>query len=137
MNIIVCIDKNNGMSFNNRRQSQDAVLRGKVMELCSGATLHMTPYSFKQFAEATANIEVSEDIWNCVVDNDFCFIEDVAGLQIDLVDTLYAFNWNRKYPADVTFPMDEFNKAGFQAVSEEEFAGSSHEKITLKIYKRG
>ena len=35
MNIIICIDKSKGMMFNNRRQSQDAVLREKFMSICS------------------------------------------------------------------------------------------------------
>lgn len=137
MNLIVCIDKNNGMLFNGRRQSQDSVLREKALELCAGAPLRMTPYSFKQFTENSTNVEVVEEVWSFAAADDFCFIEDVAGLAIEPVDTLYVFNWNRKYPADVTFPMDEFKKAGFRAASEEEFAGSSHDKITLTVYKRG
>ena len=33
MILIVCVDDHNGMMFNHRRQSQDRILRGDILEL--------------------------------------------------------------------------------------------------------
>ena len=60
MNIIVCIDKNGGMMFGGRRQSQDCVLREKILEVTSGSRLLMNSYSAKQFENAES-IVVDED----------------------------------------------------------------------------
>ena len=49
MKIIVCVDNQNGMMFNHRRQSQDRVLRKRIMELTGGKKLWMNAYSQKQF----------------------------------------------------------------------------------------
>ena len=54
MNIIVCVDKNNGMSFCGKRQSQDRVLRERVLEMTNGSRLLMNSYSAKQFESLDA-----------------------------------------------------------------------------------
>ena len=41
MKIIVCVDNQNGMMFNHRRQSQDRVLRKRILELTGGEKLWM------------------------------------------------------------------------------------------------
>ena len=42
---MVCVDDNLGMAFNHRRQSQDRVLRRKMLERTAGRPLWMSPYS--------------------------------------------------------------------------------------------
>ena len=51
MKIIVCVDNQNGMMFNHRRQSQDRVLRKRILELTGGKKLWMNAYSQKQFLQ--------------------------------------------------------------------------------------
>ena len=51
MILIVCVDDHNGMMFNHRRQSQDRILRGDILELAEGKILWMDAYSKKQFVE--------------------------------------------------------------------------------------
>lgn len=51
MILIVCVDDHNGMMFNHRRQSQDRILRGDILELTEGKILWMDAYSKKQFVE--------------------------------------------------------------------------------------
>ena len=46
MKVIVCVDKSNGMMFNNRRQSQDSVLREKVISLLDGKKLFLNESLF-------------------------------------------------------------------------------------------
>lgn len=135
MNIVVCIDKNNGMFFNNRRQSQDAVLRNKVNELCNGARLFMSNYSGLQFSDFP-DIIATDDFLSQAQNGDFCFIEDGVLPTVDSIENVFIFKWNRHYPADVYFELD-LKHNGFKRDKKEDFVGSSHEKITLEIYKRG
>ena len=133
MNVIICVDKNNGMLFNGRRQSQDSVLREKVLELCNNSALLVNEYTAKQFEE-NAPIIVDNDFLSKAQPSDFCFVEN-SEIPIEQVGKFYIFNWNRKYPGDVFFEVD-LKVNGFKKTAEEEFMGSSHDKITLKIFER-
>jgi hypothetical protein len=134
MHIIVCIDETKGMMFNNRRQSQDGVLREKVIELCKDSRLLMNEYSARQFGDYSG-ITVSNDYLSLADANDYCFIEDGVLPPAEKIENVIVFNWNRRYPSDVSFDFD-LKQNGFKSTETEEFAGSSHEKITLEIYKR-
>jgi len=134
MNIIVCVDKSNGMMFNNRRQSQDRVLTEKIMEICNGARLLMSQYSGELFSEYT-DIAVSDDFVSQANIGDFCFLEG-AEMPLENIENIYIFNWNRDYPADKYFTFD-LKTNGFKRVKKEDFAGNSHKKITLEHYRRG
>ena len=133
LNIIICIDKNSGMSFLGKRQSQDRVLREKVLEITSGSRLLMNPCSAKQF-ENTESIIVDDDFLNNANQGDFCFVED-REVTTENVESFYIFNWNRKYPGDLFFNVD-LKAEGFKKIKKEEFQGNSHDKITLEIYSR-
>ncbi len=133
MNIIVCIDKNKGMSFMGKRQSQDCVLREKILEISSGARLLMNSYSARQF-ENTESLIVDEDFFKNAGNGDFCFVEDKA-ISAENVESFYVFNWNRKYPSDLFFDVD-LKAEGFRKIKKEEFQGNSHDKITLEIYSK-
>ena len=133
MNIIVCTDKNNGMSFMGKRQSQDRVLREKILEISKGSRLLMNLYSAKQFENA-AGIIVDEDFLDNANQGDFCFVEDKE-ITSENVESFFVFNWNRKYPGDLFFNVD-LKAEGFKKIKKEEFQGSSHDKITLEIYSR-
>ena len=133
MNIIICIDKNNGMSFFGKRQSQDRVLREKMLEIAGDKKLLMNSYSAKQFENADG-IVVDEDFLNNANQGDFCFVEDKE-ITSENVEHFYIFNWNRKYPADLFFTVD-LKAEGFNRIKKEELQGSSHDKITLEIYSR-
>ncbi len=133
MNIILCIDKNGGMSFCGKRQSQDRVLREKIFEISSAGRLLMNSYSAKQF-ENNEGIVVDEVFLNNANQGDFCFVEDKE-ISAENVEAFYVFNWNRKYPADLFFNVD-LKAEGFKKIKKEEFQGNSHDKITLEIYSR-
>lgn len=133
MNIILCVDKSNGMLFNNRRQSQDRELISKITEISSAARLLMSPYSAQMF-EQTDNIISDENFLSLAGTGDFCFIER-AQLPAENIEDIYIFNWNRDYPADEYFTFD-LKANGFKRVKKVEFAGYSHKKITLEIFRR-
>lgn len=134
MNIIVCIDKKNGVMFNGRRQSQDKELRAKIMELCSEARLFMSEYSGLQFSEYS-DIVISDDFLQQAGVGDYCFIEDGVLPPAEAIENVVVFRWNRDYPADRHFDFD-LKDNGFNRQHKEDFEGSSHKKITIEIYKR-
>ena len=133
MNIIVCVDKSNGMMFNNRRQSQDKELITKVMEISSDARLFMNEYSLSMFSEQE-NITTCKDFLLQAQAGDFCFIEN-DDIPSENIEDIYIFNWNRDYPADAYFTFD-LKLNGFKRIKKEDFVGYSHKKITLEVYRR-
>lgn len=136
MNVIVCLDDNGGMMFNRRRQSRDRVLRKRIISMScdSGQRLLMNEYTYKQFADDVdaGSVTVAEDFLSKALTGEFCFAEDRELKPFeDKIEKLIVYRWNRKYPADVRFDLD---LTSWNQVSTEEFAGSSHEKITEEIY---
>ena len=67
-------------------------------------------------------------------DVDYCFIED-KDFSVDGVSEIILCNWNRSYPATRYFDID-LEKNGFSKVITEEIVGSSHDRITIDIYRR-
>lgn len=128
MKLIVCLDDNNGMMFNKRRQSRDRVLVENVLELCKGEKLYTNAYSAPLFPENT--VEIFENIED--IENAYCFAENFA-VNEECVDEIVVYKWNRVYPADVHFNIDLENRNLIETV---DFEGSSHEKITREIYRR-
>ena len=133
MKLIFCVDDNNGMMFNNRRQSQDSALRERAAALSSQSVLWMSEYSAKQFGEAE-NYRADNDYMSKAADEDFCFVEDLD-YSLDNCSEVVLYKWNRHYPADRYFESD-LKSLGFSLFSKKEFAGSSHKKITEEIYKK-
>lgn len=137
MNIIVCLDDKNGMMFNKRRQSQDKVLRSDIKDETKDSTLFMNKYSYKLYSDIdNGNIKVCEDYFNKCGDTDFCLVEDKTLINYtDKINTIIAYSWNRIYPSDLHFDIN-LNNDLWELISEEDFKGSSHEKITKRIYRR-
>ncbi len=134
MKIFVCLDNQNGLMFNGRRQSMDKAAREKMLNLSGGSPLWMNAYSAGQFDGPPAQIVVDEQFLEKADAQDFCFAETCA-FSFEDVSDIFIFRWNRLYPADSTFDVQSLEK-DFTLVSTEEFPGNSHEKITLEIYRR-
>ena len=133
MKIAVCIEKSGGMLFNNRRVSKDSILQQKLLECVGEGKILLNEYSAKQFT-TTEHLQVSDDFLTIASDEDICFIENVE-IPMDQVKQVYLFKWNRDYPADTYFDYN-LKELGFKKVRSEDFAGSSHKKITLEVYQR-
>ena len=131
MILIVCIDKKNGMMFNKRRQSQDRVVREKILEHAAGGKLWMSSYSAKQFTEGGEFIE-DEDCVTKAGEGEYCFVED-KDFSLENCEQVILYHWNRQYPGDRFFKED-LKANGYRKISETEFAGYSHEKITEQIF---
>lgn len=110
----IALDDNNGLLFNNRRQSRDSVLIDRLV----GMKVNIEKFSSELFPEGYKG------------DSDIYFIEKNISI-LSEADRLIVFRWNRKYPADVRVDLSDWKK-----VSESDFAGSSHDKITEEHYEK-
>ena len=128
MKLIVCLDDNDGMMFNKRRQSRDKVLVENVVELCKGEKLYINEYSVALFPEKS--VEVIEDFSK--IEDGYCFAENFT-VNEKCVEEIIVYKWNRLYPADTYFNI-ELEK--WNLVETVDFEGSSHEKITRERYVR-
>ena len=134
MKLIFCIDEKNGMMFLGKRQSQDSVLREWIICHTTGSKLWMSNYSAKQFKDLTGYIADDAYQTNAVV-GDYCFVED-KGYSLEKASEVILCKWNRKYQADKVFDVD-LKTTGFKKVGSEDIKGSSHDKITIEIYRKG
>lgn len=133
MTLILCLDDNDGMLFNGRRQSADSVLCRHVEEFAGEGRLLMNAYSAKLFS--SDKVTVSEAPIQDAVDGDCCFIENLdVTPYLKNAERLLIYRWNRIYPSDVKFPAD--GRLGWKLRNSVEFSGSSHDRITQEVYVR-
>lgn len=131
MQVIITVETRNGMLFNHRRVSRDQKISERILAYCKEKRLWMNAYSAKLF-ENNPQIRVSETFLE--QKDAICFVEDQdVTPYLPEIDTIILFHWNRDYPADFFFTVDlsEWNR-----IHQEEFAGKSHEKITMEVYKK-
>ena len=135
MRIILTLDDSNGMLFNQRRQSSDIVVRRKIKELINRGPLYLNAYSAEQFKDTDIPLSVNEDFLHKAGRREYCFVETekLSDVKED-IEEFVIFRWNRKYPSD--FVLDVLpEQCGMACVSAEEFAGRSHERITMEIWR--
>lgn len=131
MQVIITVENRNGMLFNHRRVSRDQKISERILAYCKEKRLWMNAYSAKLF-ENNPQIRVSETFLE--QKDAICFVEDQdVTPYLPEIDTIILFHWNLDYPADFFFTVDlsEWNR-----IHQEEFAGKSHEKITMEVYKK-
>lgn len=131
MELILCIDDDFGMMFNHRRQSQDRILRKHIMN--NWSHVYMTEYSKKIFETEELLPGFSVSIWKsgeALPQDVTLFIEDPDDLQD--AELLIIYCWNRRYPSDKKLPAGFLDH--YAMISEQDFAGSSHDKITERKY---
>ncbi|MCI1966875.1 MAG: ribonuclease Z [Oscillospiraceae bacterium] len=135
MIVIACTDDNMGMMFHHRRQSQDRILRERVLQTAKGGVLWMNHYSAKQFSGNHApQIHVDDHFLAQAGKGDYCFVEDCDITPYLLkIEQIVLYRWNRRYPADQTFSI-HLNEGGWKLVHTEDFPGFSHERITKETY---
>lgn len=131
---IVVLDDKNGMMFHQKRQSQDRILRAKILELSKDGQLWMNEYTKKQF-EDSVQIRVGNDFLGEAGSGDYCFVEDEALLPWkEKIEKLIVFRWNRIYPSDMQFDLT-IKEPEWILERTEEFAGYSHDVITMEEYR--
>lgn len=134
MNVILCLDDNNGMMFNHRRQSRDKEVLKDIILISRNSRLYMNEYSYKLFKDLSIqNVLVSSEFLQQANEGEYCFVEDRNVLPFcDKIEKLIIYRWNRKYPADFYFDivLDEV----WELTEIKESTGTSHEKIKKEIY---
>ena len=132
---IICLDDQDGMMFNRRRQSRDREVVSRILNLCEGSRLWMNPCSEPLFhEEMTQNIHVDEQFLLRAGEGEYCFVESVGLKEMEeRLEKIIIFRWNRRYPADLRL---DLCLQDWKKTEEEEFAGHSHEKITKEVYER-
>lgn len=133
MKVIICIEKSGGMLFCGRRHSKDSILQQKIFEIVGQRPLLVSQYTAGQF-ETTDGLKICPDFLEEAKEEDYCFVEKET-IPMDKVSELFIFRWNRAYPSDVYFSYD-LGDLGFKRTKKQDFAGSSHKKITLEIYRK-
>lgn len=134
MKLIVCLDDAGGMMFNRRRQSRDRVLIADMIRHVGKSPLRTSPYSVPLFGEDASTLCAVPNPLENAKAGDYCFVEDTPLPQnLNGVDELIIYRWNRLYPSDVRFDCDT---SAFSLAESCEFAGSSHDKIKKEIWKK-
>lgn len=134
MKVIVCLDEKNGMLFNNRRQSQDRVVRGDMIDIASGSRLLVNEYTAGQFKDDADKICISKMPMEEALEADYCFIENLSLAECkENIKEIVVYRWDKKYPADTFMDID---LGEYQLAEEKELEGYSHEVINREIYKR-
>ncbi len=135
MNIIVCVDKNGGMLFNNRRQSRDREIINRILEITNGTILYIESYSEQLFPIITPNIVVIKSLKEIYNNNSYFFVErnDFRNI-VKQIEKIVIYRWDKVYPTDRKFPIDLNNE--WQLNSTYKFKGNSHETITEEVYVR-
>ncbi len=131
---ILCIDDNNGMMFNQRRQSKDRVLLEDIIDYSQESKLYVNEYTYRMFSDLnTENLIVDPKYLEKAGKGEYCFVEDRSLLSYEKkIEKLIVYKWNRRYPADVF--LDITLGEPWKIIETSEFQGSSHEKITREIY---
>ena len=113
MRIIICLDDRGGLSFGGRRLSRDRALIDSA-PLFDGHA-----------------VTVADDPYT--VGCDSCFLENTEiKLDVPEIDELVVCRWNRAYPFDRRVEITP----DWHPVSEYELVGSSHDKITVIVYRK-
>ncbi len=132
MTFIICVDDRYGLSFFNKRTSRDSILSEYISKLAHGKTLWCKDYSKLLFdGIADVNIFKSTD----EISPDGVVFWELDSPELSNAEDVVLCRWNRHYPADKFFDFDRFSLL-FTLLSNEDIAGSSHEKITVEHYIR-
>lgn len=130
MIVILCLDNNNGMMFNDRRQSQDRGLREYIAEMTKDDKVYMNVYTEKLYEEIEHPM-VSEDFLQKAGKGEPCIVENLPLKPVeDQIEEIVIFRWNKVYPSDQVLDVD---LGEWKLVEEEQVEGSTHE-ITKQIY---
>ena len=135
MILIACVDDGMGMMFNKRRVSRDEAVIKKIIEIADNKRIWMSQYSYPLFENVKTENIVADDLFiEKALGDEYCFIENLTVTnRMDKTDEIVLFRWNRSYPSDVKFDID-LNE--WKLNNSEEFAGNSHECITMEVYSK-
>jgi hypothetical protein len=147
MIIIACVDQNNGIAFNHRRQSQDAAIYKDILQIVDGHRLWITPYSVSLFQPHIMPTSIGyhicpvADPLHMASDGEFVFLDadmpDTKTILDAHPEAFIIYHWNRFYPADRKLNVDDFIRQTKEhhpcVYGTYELQGDSHDQITREI----
>ena len=133
MTAIVCVDEQGGILFNRRRVSSDRAVISDILKMTEAHSLRIREYSVNLFPENAA-VYVADDYLRGAGKGDFLFFEDIVSeIFWEKLERIVVYHWNRLYPSDVKFPLDDLRERG-ELESSVTFEGYSHSRITREVY---
>ena len=157
MKVIVCVDNEYGVMFNNRRQSRDGEVINDIVHNIKDR-LWISEFSKEMFVEyfnkysveyielenvfkvsssfddkcRDIEIIVDNDMLDKVNEDEWCFVENVLLERYkDSINKVILYNWNKKYPADRYL---DINMNEYSLIESNEFKGFSHDIIIKSSY---
>ena len=131
MRIIICLDDNNGMLFNNRRQGKDKKVIEDIGRLISEHKLYINEFSRELFKDQ--DVVIQDNFLEICAEEDYCFVENVDLSKFkEKISSIIIYRWNRTYPYDMCFNTQLLSSYRLNSVYE--FVGNSHDKIRREIY---
>lgn len=136
MKLFICLDDNNGMLFNNRRQSRDSKVCEDAISHMGNHTLFIHSFSKFLFADYAEKVSMDDNFLQKASSEDGCFVEhlDITPY-LDSCNEVIVYKWNRDYPFDMQFTTN-LSDQGFSLSGSSDFVGSSHDKITKEIWTK-
>ena len=77
MDVFICVDDNNGMLFNGRRQSRDEAVVKDILEFAGNDNIWMSSYSSKLFLANPDRILIEDNLLKDTLKYGYCFLENV------------------------------------------------------------
>ncbi len=136
MKIFVCLDDNNGMMFNHRRQSRDTKVLEDVVHTAGDMGIMMNHYSKNLFDGIECGVDLFfEDMFlDEAPEGMCCFVENEPLAPYEnKIQEIIIYRWNRMYPSDMKF---DINLDEWTIKETTEFPGKSHKNITKEVYIR-
>lgn len=132
MIVILCLDDENGMMFNNRRQSKDKFVIQDILKLVDGKKLFISSYSESLFQGLESKLIIDNNFLNNAAEEDYCFVENNNLKDFsEKIEKIIVYKWNRIYPSDLKL---EITIQDWNLIGRFEFVGNSHDKITREVY---
>lgn len=132
MRAAFCIDDMGGILFGGRRVSADSAVFDDLKTLYT-KKLYVTPFSIGLMQRYGIEYISADNIFDAAADDDMIFAENISlAPHLKDLSEIIVYWWNRRYPSDFKTDID------FSALiltDSRDFKGTSHDKITRKIYK--
>ena len=130
--LVVCTDERDGLSLFNKRLSSDKALYPWLAgQLGPSEAIHMEPYSAPLFEAVDPGVVDAREDWLEAPDGLFLLERGKVGQ--GMFDRILLVRWNRRYPSDGKFKVDE---ALFSRTAETEIAGHAHDRLTIETWER-
>lgn len=132
--IILCLDLQNGILFHQRRQSRDRNIIFDILKNHQENTLWIHPFSKILFAEHMPDVRIDENLLDRAGERDTCFIEHLLLTPYqEKIKKIIVYRWQKAYPCDwkTDIPIQKWNQIQTTTIQ-----GYSHDTIVKEVYMK-